>query len=56
MDGPLAIYDFEAYIMLSTRLPVWENLTPMWLRSVNLFSDFYWFKNVVKRENMLQFH
>jgi len=41
----LAIYDFEACIMLSLCLtfqgagiPVWKNLTPMWLRRVNLFT------------------
>jgi len=46
----LAIYDFEAHIMLSmfltfqgAGLSVWKkfNFAPMWLRSMNLFSDFY---------------
>jgi len=40
----LAVFDFEAHIMLSLCLTfqdaVWENLTPLLLRSVNLFSDF----------------
>jgi len=47
----LAIYDFEARIMLSlcltfqgTRLPVWEkfnsNVAP---KCKYIFSDFYWF-------------
>jgi len=45
----LDILDFEAHIMLSiclafqsARLPVWKQFNSiLWLRSVNLFSDFY---------------
>jgi len=36
----LAIYDFEAHIMLPFQVPdYWyeKNLTPMWLQSVNIF-------------------
>jgi len=44
----LAIYDFEAHIMLSicltfqgAELQVWKQFNfTMWLRSVNIFSDF----------------
>jgi len=53
----LAVYDFEAYIMLSLCLTFQggKNSTPMRLQSESLskFSDFYGLVNLVKREYAL---
>jgi len=61
MDVPLAIYDFEARIMLSlcitfqcTRIPVWEkfNFNVAANKCESLLSGFNRFVNLVKSENM----
>jgi len=50
----LAVYDFEARIMLSltfqgTILPVWEKFNSnVAAKCEYTFSDFYWFINLVK--------
>jgi len=52
----LAIYDFEARIVLSlnltfqgTRLPVWEKFDyNVAAKREYIFSDFYWFINLIK--------
>jgi len=56
----LAIHDFKAHIMLSlcltfqgTGLPVWEKFNSnMAAKCEYLFSDFYWFIKLVKREKI----
>jgi len=56
----LAAFDFEAHIMLNF-LRYWSAGLPVWKKKFNsnvaaksefLFSDYYWFINLVERENI----